>query len=69
MSKFLTAVMLVLGTSTAFAMTGETHPIPLKERLKWQMWEQGIPEFKQPLVVHLDPKMEDLQHTLNKLKL
>lgn len=53
----------------AFGMNGETHPIPLKERLKWQLWVQGLPEFKRPVPVQVDEKREDLDRVLRKLNL
>lgn len=66
--KILTAVVLCLLSTAALASDG--HPIPLKERLKIELWTQGIPEFesfiKRPMPI---PLPDSLERTLGKLGL
>lgn len=70
MSKFLTAVLLLLATSSAFAVSGETHPIPLMDRLKWDLWAQGLEEYEQaPKLEQKQQVPDDIERVLRKYNL
>ena len=63
MTKLWTAALILVFTTVAQATNIETHPISLKERLKWEMWIEGIPEFtaKENLPTkHLDENLEQI---------
>lgn len=69
MTKLWTAALILVITSVAQAASVEIHPIPLKERLKWEMWVEGIPEFTAK-ESHLETRIdENLERTLRKLNL
>jgi hypothetical protein len=66
--KILTAVVLSLFATAALASDG--HPIPLKERLKIELWTQGIPEFQgDDSRPEVRPLPDTLERTLGKLGL
>jgi len=70
MSKVLTAVLLVLSFSAAAqSLPDEVNPVPLKERIKWQMWEQGVPQFKRPISTKQAQIPEEIGRILEKQKL
>lgn len=66
MTKLWTAALILVITTVAQATSIELHPIPLKERLKWEMWSEGIPEFTAKESVLENRLDENLEHTLRK---
>lgn len=69
MSKFLTAVLLLSLSSVACAdLPDEVNPVPLKERVKHQLWSQGVPEFKRPMNAQ-KPLPEEISRILLKYNL
>jgi len=51
------------------AMASDGHPVPLKDRLKWELWTKGLTEFETPARPEDQPLPETLERVLNKLGL
>ena len=56
-------------SSLVLAASVETHPVPLKDRLRFEMWHRGISEFKRPVKVSKKALPEELERVLRKLEL
>ncbi len=69
MTKLWTAALILVFTTVTQATNIETHPIPLKERLKWEMWVEGIPEFAAKESLPHQSLDENLERILLKLNL
>lgn len=68
MSKLLTAVVFILCAGPCFAeLSDEVNPIPLRERLRLEMWYQGVPTLKRPIKVEAPKQLpEELERVLPK---
>jgi hypothetical protein len=64
--KVLTAVLITLIALPALA--SDSYPIHIRERLKWELWSEGLPEFEDKSII--ESKLpEDLEGLLEKLDL